>query len=535
MKIQTQPFTESSNASLRAAEYTNDWPVVYILENGTEAYVGETFSAYSRLRQHKKDKRASRRELSKAHILIDEEFNRSAAQDIESKLIQYMAADTLFTLQNGNGGLTNHNYFDREKYTAKFEVLWTHLQELKLADKDLLQLRNLDLFKYSPYKALTPEQDEISRRIKANIESYWPATYLINGDAGTGKSVLATYLLKNLTQSFSDRAFKCALVVPMTSLRKTLKRVFSKVEGLSAAMVIGPNEVRGNHYDLLIVDEAHRLRRRKNLTAYGAFDKVNESFMLGHEGTQLDWILMSSDSQVLMFDENQTIMPGDIPLDTIKSLVVERYNLTSQLRVAAGDDYISFIDEILNAKPSSRKINSTGYDLRVFESGREMVEAIREKDQKHGLARVVAGYAWDWKTGRGEQDYDIEVDGLKLIWNTETTDWVNSRNAINEVGCIHTVQGYDLNYVGVIIGSDLKYDEVNHRLVIDPAAYKDKKGKAGVEDAEVLQRYIINIYKTLLTRGIMGTYIYAVDPALNRYLSKQVSSALQNHKSKILR
>ena len=86
---------------------------------------GETFQCYSRLRQHKKT--SGRRELSKAHIFIDEEFNRSAAQDIESKLIQYMAADTFFTLQNGNGGLTNHNYFDREKYTAKFEKYYGHI------------------------------------------------------------------------------------------------------------------------------------------------------------------------------------------------------------------------------------------------------------------------------------------------------------------------------------------------------------------------------------------------------------------------
>ena len=128
MKIQTQPFTDPANASLKAADYTKDWPVVYVLENGTEAYVGETFSAYSRLRQHRQSKLARRRDLKRAHIFIDEELNKSAALDIESQLIQYMAADTLFTLQNGNGGLSNHNYFDREKYKAKFEVLWTELQ-----------------------------------------------------------------------------------------------------------------------------------------------------------------------------------------------------------------------------------------------------------------------------------------------------------------------------------------------------------------------------------------------------------------------
>jgi len=523
MKIQTQPFTDPANASLKAAEYTNDWPVVYILENGTEAYVGETFSAYSRLRQHRQSKHAQRRELKRAHIFIDEELNKSAALDIESQLIQYMAADTLFTLQNGNGGLSNHNYFDREKYKAKFEVLWTELQSMKLADKDLLQLRNLDIFKYSPYKALTEEQNLIVKKIEDDIKSHWPATYLINGEAGTGKSVLATFLIKYLTQKFKDQDFKCALVIPMTSLRKTLKRVFSKVEGLSASMVIGPNEVAGNHYDLLVVDEAHRLRRRKNLTAYGAFDTVNRKFLLDNTGTQLDWIMMSSDSQVLLFDENQNIMPGDIAHDQLRALPTVNFHLTSQLRVSAGDDYIGFIDDLLNGRHAPRKVNLKNYDLRVFESGGDMVRAIKEQDANHGLARVVAGYAWDWKTGRGEQDYDIDLeDGTKLIWNTETTDWVNSKNAINEVGCIHTVQGYDLNYVGVIIGNDLSYDPIKKLLVVKPDDYRDKKGKAGVESEEVLQRYIINIYKTLLTRGILGTYIHAVDPALNQYIANQI-------------
>lgn len=101
-------------------------------------------------------------------------------------------------------------------------------------------------------------------------------------------------------------------------------------------------------------------------------------------------------------------------------------------------------------------------------------------------------------------------------------DWVNSPNAINEVGCIHTIQGYDLNYAGVIIGPEISYDPVQNKIVVDPKKYRDKNGRIGVEDMAELERYVINIYKTLLTRGIKGTYIYVADPALRELFSKSI-------------
>ena len=163
------------------------------------------------------------------------------------------------------------------------------------------------------------------------------------------------------------------------------------------------------------------------------------------------------------------------------------------------------------------------YDLRCFDSAVELVDAIKARNEEFGLARTVAGYAWEWKTAKGEADYDIEIDELKLAWNSTKVDWVNSSNAINEVGCIHTVQGYDLNYVGVIIGPEVRYDSKNHKLIIDRDKYQDINRKKGIGSPEELDRYIINIYKTLLTRGIYGTYIYAIDPNLNEYIQSKIS------------
>jgi DUF2075 family protein len=267
-----------------------------------------------------------------------------------------------------------------------------------------------------------------------------------------------------------------------------------------------------------MVDEAHRLRRRVNLTAFGAFDKINSYYGLGKEGNQLDWIMKSSNSQVLFYDENQSVVPGDIRSDDVAKLNARKYELTSQLRVLADGDYIQFIEDLLNGRAATKSTYES-YDLRYFENIQEMVNAIKHKNSKHGLARLVAGYAWAWETKKQNgQNYDIDIDGLKLKWNTTNIDWVNSRNAINEVGCIHTIQGYDLNYVGVIIGPELKYDPKKKRLSVDKNKYMDINGKRSIQSEEELERYIINIYKTLLTRGIRGTYIHAVDKNLARYI-----------------
>ena len=514
--IDTYKFNPDAYKKLRVTETGRNWPVVYLLENVEEMYVGQTTNISNRLKSHLDNPK--RQNLENAHVIYDEEYNISATLDIESSLIQYLAADNMFSLQNGNKGLSDHRYYDRERYQAKFDVIWKQLQEQGFAKKDLVQIKNLDLFKYSPYKALTDEQMLVVDDIKMGLQGQMNATYLINGEPGTGKSVLAVYLAKYLQQFDETKDLKVALVIPMTSLRKTLKKVFASVEGLKSTMVVGPGDVVGKEYDLIIVDEAHRLRRRVNLSGYGPFDAANKHYNLGNSGTQLDWILRASKSQVLLYDGNQSVTPGDIRDEDIQNLKTIRYSLTNQLRVLAGNDYLKFIDDVLAVRPTF-KPDFREYELQYFENLNEMVQAIKKKDKEHGLARLVAGYAWTWKTKKQDsQDYDIELDGLKLKWNSANIDWVNSENAINEVGCIHTVQGYDLNYVGVIIGPELGYDPKSKKLVVYPNKYKDFNGKRSLQSPEELESYIINIYKTLLTRGIKGTYIHAVDKNLAAHL-----------------
>src|ERR1035437_1118083 len=317
-KIETFPFDKNKFDQIKSYEFGRNWPVVYLIENRKEIYIGQTNGVYSRSKQHYEN--PERRKLENIHIITDDEYNKSATSDIEAWLIEYMSADGIFMLQNGNAGLQNHNYYDRAKYKTKFEIIWDKLREQGLVKNTLVDLKNSDLFKYSPYKSLTEDQLFIAKQISKDLQNNKANTYIVEGKPGTGKTILATYLFKYLKDKEETKNLNIALVVPMGSLRQTIRKVFSKIKGLKSNMIIGPNDVIKQKYDLIMVDEAHRLQRRKNIMGYGAFDNVNKKLALEKEATQLDWIMESSDHQIFFYDQNQSIKPSDVRVEDFKKL-----------------------------------------------------------------------------------------------------------------------------------------------------------------------------------------------------------------------
>ncbi|PIQ66358.1 MAG: hypothetical protein COV96_02065 [Candidatus Zambryskibacteria bacterium CG11_big_fil_rev_8_21_14_0_20_42_18] len=409
-------------------------------------------------------------------------------------------------------------------YKAKLERFWPDLQALKIVEQEQDVLTNSDFFKYSPYKALTEEQAAVIKKLLRNITAE-KGTHIVNGGPGTGKSIVALNLLKRLREDEKTLHLKVALVVPMEGLRKTYQKVVKRISKLGPQSVIGPNEAAKQHYDILIVDEAHRLRRRVNLgLAFGAYDKTTAALGLPKEATQLDWIRASSTQQVLFYDKRQSVVPGDIRPEEIERLQAKHYGLVSQMRVEGGEDYLKYVDDLLALKPVGER-SFPNYELKFFSHVGEMFDEIRKKNTKYSLARMVAGYAWPWSTKKGKADHDMEIDGVKLTWNSTNIDWIYSPNSINEVGCIHTVQGYDLNYAGIIIGPELSYDEESNSLVVNEDKYEDANGKRSISHPDELKYYIINIYKTLLTRGIKGTYVYVVDEKLRNKLQELIGAS----------
>ncbi len=550
--------------SLQKWKYGKNWPVVYIIHNQKEAYIGETTSIY--VRSHTHFNNPIRQNLVKLHVIADKDFNKSVVLDIESFLIRHMASDGVFSLQNSNSGIQSHDYFDKQKYNSTIHEIWKKLKELNLVSQDIRSIENSDIFKFSPYKSLTNDQyitaKNILDEVVDNIKNNEKGTIVVKGGAGTGKTVLGIYLMKLLIDlkpndtefdneenllmdgiagiRESDLKLTIGLVIPMESLRNTLRKVFRKVKGLKSSMVLSPHECVGKHFDLLIVDEAHRLRRRKNLTQYKTFDNNNSKLELGQEGTELDWIMKSSDQQILFYDMKQSIKPTDISKDAIDYLLNNRvqkekvFNLETQLRCIGGEEYINYIYAIFSTTPPKTKTTFKDYDLKIFDDVKKMTESIRNINKEIQLCRNVAGFSWKWKTkkkkspknkngGFADGSIDIQIGEYTYIWNTKATDWVNSPNSINEIGCIHTIQGYDLNYTGVIFGNEIKYDSALEKIIIDRKNYFDSKGKNTANDEE-LHNYIINIYTTLMTRGIKGTYVYACDVGLCDYLKKYIDS-----------
>jgi hypothetical protein len=520
--IQTFTFDRTGFEDIKKFPLGRDWPVVYIIENQREVYIGETTSAYNRSRQHYENE--ARVSLEKLHIITDEEYNKSATLDLESQLIQYFSAEGTFRLQNGNKGLVNHNYFDRDRYRAKLETVWKNLQQLKLVRRELSDIENSELFKYSPYKALTEDQMAVAEELYKVVEGGQKSVHIVNGGPGTGKTILATYLAKLLKGDDKTKNLEIGLVVSMTSLRKSIEKAFSCVSGLSSDMVIGPSEVANKKYDLLIVDEAHRLRQRKNITNYRSHDAMNKRLGLGLDGTELDWILKCSKQQILFYDENQNIRPADIHFDRFKRVKATHHFLTSQLRVKGGEKYMEFISSVFEGHEEI-DTQFSNFDFQIYDDVAQMVADIKTKNTELGLCRVVAGFAWPWVSKKNPNATDIDIEGVKLRWNSTTIDWVNSKNAINEVGCIHTVQGYDLNYVGVIVGPELAYDAKSDSLRIDEDKYEDRNGWRGITDPSELKRYIINIYKTLMTRGMKGCYVYFVDKETEKFFKSRIEGA----------
>ena len=301
-------------------------------------------------------------------------------------------------------------------------------------------------------------------------------------------------------------------------------------------MVIGPTEVSRGNYDILLVDEAHRLRQRIGLTSYGSFDAANR--LLGFDidqGTELDWILKQSKNQIFFYDEGQSIKPTDINKEryiALKKTHKKNVELISQLRVKGGTDYINFVDNLLHCRLQvvDDKFESDKYELKMYDSLKDLHADLKMKDKEQGLCRMLAGYSWPWESKNNKNAVDIVIDGLQFKWNTTHIDWINSTNAINEIGCIHTSQGYDLNYSGVIFGKEIKYNCETKQIEIDELKYYDKKGKQGIKDPTLLKEYILNIYKTMMLRGIKGTYVYVCDADLREYLSQYIPTVGETKK-----
>jgi DUF2075 family protein len=560
------PFVASEFGAAHGRDVRrNNWPIVYTINGANEIYIGESVNGDTRMLQHLAN--PARAGLTEVKYVVDGKFNKSACLDLEAHLIQYFQADEKFRVQNSVVGIRDADYFNRDEYRRNFQPIFDWFVSNGMLTRPIPELINSDFFKYSPFKALNTDQaiaiESVLDKLIEDFEAHSSSPIVVEGDPGTGKTIVAVYLMK-LIQDISmsrpedlpgdDAQFheyflpgnrevfqnlNIALVVPQQALRDTIAKVFDKTPGLAKEMVMTPRQVvkSGLVFDLLIVDEAHRVKQRSNQSA-ASLNSEFEQFNIELFGaddlniTQLDWLKKSSKHQVFLVDAAQSVMPGDISRSTLNSLKDEasagngKFRLTSQMRVLGGNDYIEFIDKFVHGQVTPARHEFGDYDLRFFTSFSEMYAEIQKRESEVKLSRLLAGYGWKWVT-KGKSDpnlYDIEIEGVKLPWNRTQLDWISSPTSPGEVGSIHTIQGYDLNYAGVIFGPEVKFNPQTNKIYLDRRNYFDAKGKENNKrrgliytDDDILD-YVLNVYRVLLTRGIKGTYIFAVDAELRKYL-----------------
>ena len=355
---------------------------------------------------------------------------------------------------------------------------------------------------------------------------------IVKGGPGTGKSVLAINLLVNLT----NENMVCQYVTKNAAPRNVYA---SKLSGDLKKTRIN-NLFRGsgcfvdsaeNEFDVLLVDESHRLNAKS-----GMFKNQGEN--------QIKEIIHAGKFSVFFIDESQRIDIYDIgSVEEIQKYIrqadaeYEILELESQFRCNGSDGYIAWIDDVLQIRETANKNGfDLDYDIQIFDNPNEMKEKIFEINEKNNKARLLAGYCWEWlKEGKNKTDvYDITIPeyDFAMSWNLgNSSTWAIDPKSVNEVGCIHTSQGLEFDYAGVIIGEDLRYE--NGKIVTDfTKRAKTDNSLKGIkkmynEDPEkalkLADEIIKNTYRTLLTRGQKGCFIYCENKALAEYLKRRIN------------
>ncbi|MDD6240116.1 MAG: DUF2075 domain-containing protein [Eubacteriales bacterium] len=358
---------------------------------------------------------------------------------------------------------------------------------------------------------------------------------IIEGGPGTGKSVLAINLLVELSRKPFEKI--AAYVTKNSAPRKVYSEKLAgskikkkQIEGLFTTPDAIASDKGMNNYDALIVDEAHRL-------------PYNDRFH--HDDDFLKHIMEDAYFSVFFIDNEQRIAWADYATsDRIKEtatrlgIEVVSDKLESQFRCNGADGYLNWVDDVLEIRHTSNfDWFDFDYDFEVFDNPAKMKEAIYEKNRINNKSRLVAGYCWDWKkTTRNNPDHvdiDLRPQGydFALPWNMDSTSpWATDPNSVSQVGCIHTCQGLEFDYVGVLIGKDLCYE--GGHIVSDPSKRSpDDKSLAGWKKLakenrqEALDKcdiLIKNTYRVLMTRGMKGCYVYCCDKGLENYLKERV-------------
>lgn len=541
-----------------------DYPVVYIVndenKNQFSVYVGETTDIIRRTSQHliddiKKDDRDDWRDFAtssttKMFVIGHNHFNKSLTLDIENRLMLYLSSVENVKRVHNRKENPQNEYYTSDELDSIFLKIWYSLRK---RNKYLFPaesiVRNSAIFKASPFHKLTEEQIEaknsIINKISASISKNEERTLiLVKGEAGAGKTVLMSSLVDDLLNSDDISFIKdnnyINLIVNhnnQLSVYKEIERKLNWNSGSSLEVAMKPtqflNALRKEKIKagVVIVDEGHLLLTAKNQAYLG--------------GNHLKDLLAQSKVVVLVYDDKQIMNKSQmwtdntfLELEHEANLEGNLIQLRNQMRIKANSETVNWIRNIIDEGEIKELKKDNQYDIKCFDSPLELQNAIKLKDsdQKLGISRLVATYDWPFVEEKKKQatpKWFVEIDDWKAPWNQQLKadkkyaklSWIEQPQTINEIGSTFTVQGFDLNYVGVIIGPSVKYR--NGKIVFD---ITKSKNKGAVQNRKLETGEMINYGETLLknelnvllTRGVNGLYVYAVDEELQKALKNAI-------------
>ncbi|WP_430602066.1 hypothetical protein IGJ02_002277 [Enterococcus sp. DIV0724b] len=565
IQLKEYDFCEKEVENLKDPFETN-YPILYILYNTDkkkmpEAYVGQSHRFDKRMSEHLK---SNKKAMMKKIVMIGHDtLNVSAALNIETNLISCFIADEKYKVENRSQikGSESHNYYDKRYYDeVLFPKIWTRLRDEKIVEHSADFLRNKDTFKLSPFRGLSPEQQDLKEKVIDFCKRSLADTknehhvFFIAGEAGTGKSVVLSAIFKTIqdlaekkeNNEFSDfNQDNNYLLVNHNEMLKTYKSIAESLPNLKKKNFMKPtsfiNDIdkgKRKQADIVLVDESHLLLSTKD--KYNSFEYEN----------QLEEVIKRSKVTIVVFDEKQVLkLKSHWNVDSLVEIkdkypIHEEYHLTTQFRMKAAPEIVHWVDSFVGRKilpfPKVTKREKTkvekrfgdeDFDFRFFSSAEDMRMEINARNQKFGLSRIVSTFDYTHKKDGGE--YLVEEGDFSAPWNRTDykKSWAEEEATINEVGSIYTIQGFDLNYVGVILGPSIGYDVEKNELKIDIEKYKDSeafKSREGIENIDkVKEQIILNSINVLLKRGINGLYIYASDDKLREKLM-----TIQKEKSK---
>ena len=484
-------------------------------------------------------------------IIGHHHFNKSLTMDIENKMMLYMLSTPSVKRLNNRRENQQNEYYTSDEKEQIFSRIWRKLRKFNdtLFPVETI-VKDSPIFKASPFHDLTMEQERakeiiIDEVIDALLTQKTGQLILVEGEAGSGKTVLLStifYLISQLKSTIYRPGFDNLnnyLLVNHKEQLKVYEDIINKLElnrknkdTTSSPTHFINQHSESNKADVVLIDEAHLLLTQGK-QSYGGKNQLND-------------ILKRSRVVVAVFDKNQILQTNEyLEPEQIKKLedtAQKKGNLislTNQLRIHANTKTISWIRDIVDKGIITDIPYDKQYDLRIFDDPVEMYHAIREKDKDEtlGVSRLLATFDWDFNglhSPKNQNYWMVTVGNLSLPWNLQINkikkgrhsknklSWIERPETIGEVGLTFTIQGFDLNYSGLIIGPSVQYR--NGHIKFDPSKSKNTNAThlrtLHGKKVPLGQKLLPNELNVLLTCGVNGMYIYAVDDELRAALLK---------------